>query len=419
MRWSGNGVELFGMLRPCSHGAAKYGIDAGQWRTHMCGLCLGLRDGHGQLARAATNTDAIVLSVLTEAQLPAAAGRTTAGPCALRGMRRAEVASADSPGVVLAATASLLLGAAKIRDHVDDGDGSVLTRRPMTKVSTRWADGARSQAALIGLDVEPLVAAINSQSRLEALAGADRSRPVAPNVRAWLSSTPEKSENASRTISLDELTAPTQLCAAEFFGHTAVLANRPDNIAALREAGRHFGRIAHLADAVADFDDDRTRGRFNPLAATGTTMPEAYDLLRQSDSQLRRAVAEAELDQVPTIRWMLLDPLHSLVRGVGRGLGIAAHTCSTSRSTPAMQYPMPPGTGFEKPPRRPGIGQALALVLGVYCTGYACCADHTSPCSGERKDAWIKNCDCGDCCDGCSNCCDCDSCCCDGCGCDC
>ncbi|MFI6958959.1 DUF5685 family protein [Nocardia sp. NPDC050408] len=412
----GTGAELFGMLRPCSQGAEKYGIDASTWRTHMCGLCLGLRDGHGQLARAATNTDAIVLSVLTEAQMSGSIGRTTAGPCALRGMRRAEVASADSPGVLLAATASLLLGSAKIRDHLDDGDSSLLTRRPMTKVSSRWADHARSQASLIGLDVEPLVAAINSQSRLEALASVDANRSAADALLDEAS--------ASRTISLDDLTAPTQVCGAEFFAHTAVLADRPENVAALREAGRHFGRIAHLADAVEDFDDDRTRGRFNPLAATATTMPEAYDLLRQSDSNLREAVAEAKLDQVPTIRWMLLDPLHALVRRVGRGLGTTAHACSTSRHTATMQYPMPPGTGFDRPPRRPGIGEALALVLGVYCTGYACCADHTNPCSGKREDAWIKNCDCGDCCDcgnccdGC-NCCDCDGCCCDGCGCDC
>ncbi|WP_433757654.1 DUF5685 family protein [Nocardia sp. CA-135398] len=415
-------MELFGMLRPCSHGAEKYGIDASTWRTHMCGLCLGLRDGHGQLARAATNTDAIVLSVLTEAQMSGSVGRSTAGPCALRGMRRAEVASADSPGVLLAATASLLLGSAKIRDHVHDGDGSVLTRRPMTKVSSRWADRARSQASLIGLDVEPLVAAINSQAELEALASASAIPSAA--AEPFASRLHEPGVVASPPVSLDELTAPTQICGAEFFAHTAVLADRPDNVAALREAGRHFGRIAHLADAIEDFDDDRTRGRFNPLAATGTTMPEAYDLLRQSDSHLRKAVAEAKLDQVPTIRWMLIDPLHALVRRVGRGLGATANACSTSRHTPTMQYPMPPGTGFERPPRRPGIGEALALVLGVYCTGYACCADHTNPCDGTRKDAWIKNCDCGDCCDcgeccdGC-NCCDCDGCCCDGCGCDC
>ncbi|MFD0365504.1 DUF5685 family protein [Nocardia sp. GCM10030253] len=394
----GNGADLFGMLRPCSHGAEKYGIDAAEWRTHMCGLCLGLRDGHGQLARAATNTDAIVLSVLTEAQLSAPMERTEAGPCALRGMRRATVAAANSPGVLLASTASLLLGSAKIRDHVDDGDGSVLTRRPMARVSSRWADRARSQANLIGLNVEPLVAAIDSQTELERLAGA-------------YSSPRQVEASAVEGLTLDELTAPTQICAAELFAHTAVLADRPENITALREAGRHFGRIAHLADAVEDFDDDRTRGRFNPLAATGTTMPQAYDLLRQSDSHLRKAVTEAGLDQVPTIRWMLLDPLHALVRKVGRGVGATAHACNVSRDSATMQYPGPPHTGHRPPTRRPGVGEALTLILGVYCTGYACCADHTSPCSGQRKDAWIKNCDCSGCCDGCSCCGDCGDCC--------
>lgn len=401
------------MLRPCSHGAEKYGIDAAEWRSHMCGLCLGLRDGHGQLARTATNTDAIVLSVLTEAQLSGPMARTTAGPCALRGMRRAEVASADSPGVLLAATASLLLGSAKIRDHVDDGDSSTFTKRPMTKVSTRWADRARTQAKLIGLDVEPLVAAINSQAHLEARARSGVFGSSGTTLRA------EPRPSGTHATSLDELTAPTQICASELFAHTAVLADRPENIAALREAGKHFGRIAHLADAVEDYDEDRTRGRFNPLAATGTTMPQAYDLLRRSDSQLREAVAEAELDQVPTVRWMLLDPLHALVRRVGRGIGATAHACNVSRDTATAQYPVPPPDFERRPPvRRPGVGEALALVIGVYCTGYACCADHTNPCDGQRKDAWIKNCDCGSCCDCCNCGCDCGDCCCD-CGCDC
>ncbi|MFI9507002.1 DUF5685 family protein [Nocardia sp. NPDC052566] len=471
-------MEVFGLLRPCAHGAGKYGIDADEWRTHMCGLCLGLRDGHGQLARAATNTDAIVLSMLTEAQLAQPMARTEAGRCALRGMRRATVAAADSPGVLLAATASLLLGAAKIRDHVDDGDTSPLARHPMSRVSTRWAARAQAQADLIGLNVEPLVAAINSQADLErrvelaGLAaqpgrgystGADvlnssllsghfyaatgdfgaaeaksvRSAALAPlsvNLGELISRTrigskaavsaDEQQLRADRPgtggrglVSLDELTSPTQVCAAELFGHTAILAGRPENLTALRDAGRQFGRIAHLADAIEDFDDDMARGRFNPLAATGTGMPEAYDLLRQSDAQLRKAIAEAGLDRVPVVRWMLLDPLRAVVRRLGRGVGATVHACSAARDGIAPRDTMHDTGTDHRPPVRPGIGEALALTLGVYCTGYACCADHTNPCSGERKDAWIKHvnpCDCCNC--GCD---DCDCCDCDCCGCDC
>ncbi|MFE9785949.1 DUF5685 family protein [Nocardia salmonicida] len=385
-------MAVFGVLKPCAHGAARYGIDPGQWQAHMCGLCLGLRDGHGQLARAATNTDAIVLSVLTEAQSGAGA-RTTAGPCPLRGMKRASVVAANAPGVRLAATASLLLGAAKIRDHVDDGDASAVARAPMRRVSNTWAARAEQQADLIGLDVRPMLQAIATQSALESRAAA----------------------------SLDELTGPTQLCAATLFGHTATLAGRPENVAALQEIGRHVGRIAHLADAIEDFERDRARGRFNPLEATGTDMPRAYDLLRESESRIRRAAAEAELDQLPTVRWALLDPLASLLRSLGRGLGIAVgHACRTSvmaQQHSPYEFPSPPS----RRPGRPGPFKAGGLILGVYCTGVACCVDHTSPCTGEQKDAWAKNCDCDSCCDCgecCGNCCG-EDCCCGDCSCDC
>ncbi|WP_043700029.1 DUF5685 family protein [Nocardia abscessus] len=420
---------MFGLLRPCAHGAQKYGIDAAEWQAHLCGLCLGLRDGHGQLARATTNKDALVLSMLTEAQSGSAA-RVTAAPCPLRGMRRASVVTAGSPGVQLATTASLLLAAAKIRDHVDDGDVAGPARRPLAKAAARWGREARAGAARIGLDVDPLVAALDAQVRLEqeaqelvAVAGSrDAVARSAGYVPQPLASSPHwRSAMAPSADPLDRLTAPTQLCASAFFAHTAVLAERPDNIEALRAAGWQFGRIAHLADAVADYDDDATHGRFNPLAATGTTVPEAYDLLRQSNSRLRAAVAQAGLSRVPTVRWMLLDPLTAVLRRVGGGLGtFAAHTCSASPETEgsprAEVRAHRRGTGHRPPTRRPGIGESLALILGGYCTGYACCADHTQPCTGERKDAWVKNCDCSDCggCDcGCCNCGDCGCCSCD------
>jgi hypothetical protein len=114
------------------------------------------------------------------------------------------------------------------------------------------------------------------------------------------------------------------------------------------------------------------------------------------------------------VRWILLDPLTSLLRRLGRGVGALplAHACRTTSAANELQA-NGFGTNQRPPTRRPGVGKALALVLGVYCTGYACCADHTSPCSGQRKEAWIKNCDgcdccdCCDCCDGCNCCCDC------------
>jgi hypothetical protein len=76
---------VFGIIRPCRH---RLGGELGAaWQAHLCGMCLSLRDDHGQAARLATNYDGLVISVLVEAQV---------------------------------------LAAAKIRDHADDGDGALL-----------------------------------------------------------------------------------------------------------------------------------------------------------------------------------------------------------------------------------------------------------------------------------------------------
>ncbi|MEV0356348.1 DUF5685 family protein [Nocardia sp. NPDC050697] len=379
---------MFGVLTPCPHGAVRHGIAPGEWYAQLCGLCLGLRDEHGQLARTATNTDAMALTVLTEAQSGVAPVRTGVGPCALRGMRKAEVAV--SPGVRLASTASLLLGSAKLEDHVRDGDIRRGARRPVAAVSNRWAKRAAAQAGSIGLDIGPMVAAIAEQGRLE----------------------------AHSQLTLEDLLAPSAFCAGELVAHTAVLAGKPENAEALRAAGRHFGALAHLADAVEDLDDDLAAGKFNPLAATGTSRVEAYRAMREAERGLHTAVTDAGLDTTPAVRWVLLDPLEGLLHRLGHELGVL-HAKRAPRHNPVAVFPEAPG---QKPNLLEGIG-----LLFQYPSGYACFASHRRPCSGERKDSWLSRMDCGDCGDGCE-CCDCSNCCCDcdccdcgdcGCGCDC
>ncbi|MCF3964790.1 DUF5685 family protein, partial [Streptomyces fuscigenes] len=120
-------TAVFGIIRPCTHRLTE-GLRA-EWMAHLCGLCLALRTDHGQLSRVVTNYDGLVVSVLTEAQVPRRPdSRRTAGPCPLRGMRTAPVARGE--GTRLAAAVSLVLASAKIRDHADDGDGA-LGHRPM------------------------------------------------------------------------------------------------------------------------------------------------------------------------------------------------------------------------------------------------------------------------------------------------
>ncbi|MBX6767061.1 MAG: hypothetical protein IRY90_07910, partial [Actinomadura rubrobrunea] len=117
---------MFGVVRPCRH--VLCGPLFKDWMAHLCGLCLTLRAEHGQAARLATNYDGLLVSVLVEAQRPERSPRRKAGPCALRGMRGAEVVAARAEGARLAAAASLLLAAGKVRDHVADGDGPYARR---------------------------------------------------------------------------------------------------------------------------------------------------------------------------------------------------------------------------------------------------------------------------------------------------
>ncbi|MFI7231374.1 DUF5685 family protein [Nonomuraea angiospora] len=265
---------MFGIIRPCGeHGCPSL---RAAWRAHLCGLCLTLRDGQGQAARLATNYDTLIISVLTEAQLGSAAPRRTAGPCALRGFRAAEVLDARASGARLAAAVSLALGAGKLRDQVADGDAAlgpfsgVARRRLAARLAARWETGGARLGAGVGFDTAVLAATVDRQLDLERRAASHGGQGVL------------------------ELTAPTEEAVAAAFAHTAVLAGRPGNAAALAEAGRFFGRIAHLLDAVEDGAEDAARGAFNPLAATGTGEREARRLCDDAARGLTLALREVE-----------------------------------------------------------------------------------------------------------------------------
>jgi hypothetical protein len=401
---------------------------AASWLAHLCGLCLALRDGHGQFARIATNYDGLIISVLAEAQsapesAAADGGRRTAGPCPLRGMRTAPVAMGE--GARLAAAVSLVLASAKMRDHVDDGDGA-FGRRPVAAaartVARRWdRAGARTGGAL-GFDTAVLLDAIGRQGGIEAAAG-----PGTP---------------------LLTVTEPTETATAAAFGHTAVLAGRPGNRAPLEEAGRLFGRLAHLLDAVEDLADDARTGAWNPLTATGTDLAEARRLCDDARHGIRLALRDAEFTNSASGRLAHVLLVHELGRSVDRAFGAGGCTHQGARLPPPGnpfrgngnpyapgdpgQSPYAPGQGSPyapggpgwpggfppppEPPRRRGLLAGCLVYTGMCCTCELCCREHDDAWSGRRRDSWCGNCDCDgcDCCE-CCECCECLECC--DCGC--
>ncbi|MEU9478279.1 DUF5685 family protein [Streptomyces sp. NPDC048191] len=389
---------MFGIVRPCSHRLGE-GFKA-EWMAHLCGLCLALRRDHGQLARIVTNYDGLLISVLTEAQSGRSeAGRRTAGPCALRGMRTASVAQGE--GARLAAAVSLVLAAAKVRDHVADRDG-LLARRPVAaaarRVAARWGRAGAHSGAAVGFDTGVLVEAVDRQPGLETLAG--HGTPVLT------------------------VTEPTETATAAAFAHTAVLAGRPGNATPLAETGRLFGRLAHLLDAVEDQDADAASGAWNPLTATGTSRAEARRLADDALHGIRLALREAEFTDGRLAHLLLV---HELRRSVDRAFGTRScgHGPEASFGPPPGHHaPKVPGHPYGSPfggePPRPdkrGLWAGCAAALGLCCTCKVCCADEfEGPWSRKKREGCCASCDCTcdwSCCEAfeCCECCECCSCC--------
>ncbi|MFF1833967.1 DUF5685 family protein [Streptomyces sp. NPDC058231] len=411
---------MFGIVRPCTHRLSD-GLKT-EWMAHLCGLCLALRSDHGQFARIVTNYDGLIVSVLTEAQTERDPGRRrTAGPCPLRSMRTAPVARGE--GARLAAAVSLVLASAKVRDHVADRDG-LLKRRPVAaaarRVAAGWDRAGARTGAQLGFDTALLVEAVDRQTVIERLAG-----PGTP---------------------LLTVTEPTETATAAAFAHTAVLAGKPRNAEPLAEAGRLFGRLAHLLDAVEDQEADAASGAWNPLTATGTSRAEARRLCDDALRGVRLALSDAEFTDDKLAHVLLV---HELRRSVDRAFAdgtcshrVAAHPADGPGVTgafgppPGNPYaPDGPGSPFgplsppPEPPRdRRGLIVGCLVWAGLACTCQMCCGTFEDPWSRQRREGLCSQCDCSDCsdcgdlcncCGNCGDCCsNCDCCDCD-CGCDC
>jgi hypothetical protein len=438
---------VFGFLRPCRHHLPPE-LHA-RWSEHLCGLCLTLRDEAGQLARTTTHVDALVVSVLAEAQ--GVGGRRRAGPCPLRGMRPAPVVVGD--GARLAAATALLLASDAVEDHVADGDGP-FARRPVARAGARvasaWSRAGTTAASRIGFDPADLLAVPARQREAEAAPGA----------------------------TVAGATAPTEAAVGSALAHTAVLAGRPENVAPLDEAGRLLGRLAHLLDAVADLDDDTAHDRWNPLAATGTSRAAALADCREAVAGIRAALRRVRFDPGAGTARRLAHRLlvHEAGRAVDRtAAGVRAAERRpggrTARSSPVTvtdgpsvpfgpssehdpssgtgppERPLPPwdpaapvgdpdeepdddpdeaddpdDDDDEAPPERPshpprGLLVGCAAAAGLCCTGQLCCSEEfVGPWSGRPRSSWCGTCadgcecgcDCCDCCSDCDGCCDCD-----------
>lgn len=363
---------MFGIIRPCRN---RMGAELrSAWLAHLCGMCLSLRDEHGHLSRVVTNYDGLLISAMVEAQ--SGLSRRSAGPCALRGMKSADVAIGS--GARLAASVSLVLASLKIDDHVDDGDGLAgKVGWAGRAVARRWAAKGLGTASDLGFDASVMVDAVRRQPEIEAAAGLGSSVLV--------------------------VTEPTETATGFAVAQTAIIAGKPQNVEPLREVGRLFGRVAHLIDGAEDLEEDRASGAWNPLLATGTPVEEAHRLCLDAVRGIRLALDEVEFTDARLVHKLLV---HELEESIIRVFGRRGHRDKPTWSDPGSGLWAYPSLNWQPQPR--GCFAGCGAFMYMCGTCQFCCRDpFPGPWSDKRRDGCDP--DCGDC--GCGDCCKCDCCC--------
>jgi len=273
---------LFGVLKGA--GCRMKPSQKGQWMSHICGTCLALQESSGFISRIATNYDAVLLSVLYDAQLPDRV-LTEQRSCILRRPHRFQSIDSTSSGSIFAASIAQLMAGTKIQDHLQDGDSSWRHAKGAAKrISERWINAAKESVQSLGFNTEIILNQTNRQGLLESRAGGD----------------------------FYSYSKPTELAVGAAFGHTAVLANQPGNIQQLQKMGEMFGRVMYLLDSFQDYDADLKSNQFNPLVAaypvgdwknqTGKIFHQAYQELVGSLQRLD--LFQPDLPQILLVKYL-------------------------------------------------------------------------------------------------------------------
>jgi hypothetical protein len=169
-----------------------------------------------------------------------------------------------------------------------------------------------------------------------------------------------------------------------------VLAGQPANQAALAEAGRLFGRIAHLVDAVEDRTADQESGAWNPLLATGTGVAEARRLCDDALLGIKLALREVQFTDDRLVHALLAG---ELTRSVHRVFAAAAGTATVHAFSGAGGSPFGcglPAAGLS------GLHEIRHRTRCEHCCRKVCCCD-------ACQEACAEGCceACGEACGGC------------------
>lgn len=142
------------------------------------------------------------------------------------------------------------------------------------------------------------------------------------------------------------MTKPTEAATGAMFAYTAIVAGKPGNCAALEEAGRLYGRVAQLLDAVEDLPGDTANEMWNLLTSSGTTVAEARRLCADAALGIELALADVEFTHGRRIRRLLTEELRRSVdrtfhpASIARRHAAAEKNARQSSTAPSTEDPV-------------------------------------------------------------------------------
>ena len=255
---------MFGYVRPCRPELKCRDFDL--YQATYCGLCRCLRRRYGLLAPMTLNYDFTFLTLLLwqpEERFAPCRGRCHANPLRTRPM------CPDSPALELAADESMVLTWWKLRDSVrDDGFWGGLPARALSWLLRPAYRRAKGRCP--GFDQ-------TVRRCLEELDGLEQE------------TCPSLDRTADTFARLLQAAAPEDGERGRVLGHLLY----------------HLGRWIYLADARDDLEEDRTRGRYNPVAARYGPEGDDTALALTMDNSLAQMGAALQLGEFGCRRALL------------------------------------------------------------------------------------------------------------------
>lgn len=333
---------MFGLLRGCYVDKTH----KEDWVSHYCGLCMSLSKTFGSMARIFTNSDAVLLSMLYEAQCNQYIERSR-HYCFLRGGRQVPIVSPSNPGSTYAAVVSSFIASSKIIDHVVDGDSWIkYFPKQFLKIGSHISRTATRVASGMNVDTEGISDQLFNQSKVEQEDGLDflaYSHPIE--------------------------TATSIACSA-----TAMLAERPENSAMLSTVGRMYGRIIYVLDSYEDYGADLKNDRFNPLAQGSIGLS-----IRTRAKEIFDAAYGGLRDSLKKVQFVHPEPCRTLLLGNLRAV-----------ASEILDEPVSEDGAVGEDNKESSKAKRRGC-FGWDCFGADCCCDVCS------CDAWCCEVDC--CCD--------------------